>query len=828
MDFFIIFGVIVLIILAILDLVVGVGNDAVNFLNSAIGSRVASFKRIMIVASIGIFIGALSSAGMMEIAREGIFNPEYFSLNEVLIIFLAVMISDVILLDFFNTLGLPTSTTVSILFELLGAAFIVSCFKVLSNNDPMNFLFNINDVTNNIIIGYLNWSKTIQIISGIFLSIFISFTSGILIMFLSRLLFGYQFRKKMKLVGILWASLAMLSMSYFMIYKGLKSSYDTKKISKQELIQYSKVINPKDSIVLDDLVVIQDNNGIVHKFEKKIEKNGTIKYEIFFGSKNIQEMVTYIKDHFIFIFSFVFVFWFVLFFILENYINFNTNKIVVLFGTFSLAMAFAGNDLVNFIGVPLAGWQSYVMFETANAASGGVLNPNNYQMIGLKFPIQTPYFYLIISGLIMILTLWFSKKARSVTETEVKLGSNEENEEKFKANSFARFFVWFSFKLIKIVKNICPNRFLKLVEKQFKPIDLELKEDQPAFDLIRASVNLTVASLLIALATSYKLPLSTTFVSFMVAMGASLADRAWGRETAVYRVSGVLHVIAGWLLTALIAFLIAGLFALILIFLKLKGLILLLFILVATIFYSSYKHRIHRIANEKRKQDIENMDATTKEIVLQKSAQDFLVSLREIQKSYNLFLNGLISENNQKIKEGIKLYNLVNENFSNIKTNLFKVIKKIKVNEQDAAQLYILSNDIMLDLLNCTQRIMSITENHVRNGHKPLTIAQSESIINIQNEVNQHINQVVSYIDLEKYQDDEDIMSNKNEIFKMIEDELSNQVEGIISKNYGFKNTDLVFNILLETKDIVAITNRVSNLYLRLYQGVRPLSKTSN
>jgi hypothetical protein len=220
------------------------------------------------------------------------------------------------------------------------------------------------------------------------------------------------------------------------------------------------------------------------------------------------------------------------------------------------------------------------------------------------------------------------------------------------------------------------------------------------------------------------------------------------------------------------------------------------------------------------------MDATTKDIVLQKSAQDFLISLKEIQKSYNLFLNGLISENNQKIKEGIKLYNLVHENFSNIKTNLFKVIKKIKVNEQDAAQLYILSNDIMLDLLNCTHRIMTITENHVSNGHKPLTIAQSESVQKIQNEVNQHINQVISYIDLEKYQDDEDLKSNKNEIFKMVEDELSKQVEGIISKNYGFKNTDLVFNILLETKDIVAITNRVSNLYLRLYHGVRPLSKT--
>ena len=825
MDFFLLFGVIVLIILAVLDLVVGVGNDAVNFLNSAIGSKVASFKRILIVASIGIFIGALSSAGMMEIAREGIFNPAYFSLNEVLIIFLAVMISDVILLDFFNTLGLPTSTTVSILFELLGAAFIVSCIKVMSNNEPMNFLFNINDVTNNII-GYLNWSKTTQIISGIFLSIFIAFTSGILIMFLSRLLFGYQFRKKMKLVGILWASLAMLSMSYFMIYKGLKSSYDTKEISVEELIQYSKVVNPKDSIILNNTVVISDNNGIVHNFEKKISNSGIIKYEIFFGSKKIKEVVDYIKNHFVFIFSFVFVFWFVLFFILENYINFNTNKIVVLFGTFSLAMAFAGNDLVNFIGVPLAGWQSYVMFETANAASGGVLNPNTYQMIGLKFPIQTPYFYLIISGLIMILTLWFSKKARSVTETEVKLGSHEENEEKFKANKIARFFVWISFKIIKVVKKICPKRFLILINRQFKPLSSENKDDQPAFDLIRASVNLTVASLLIALATSYKLPLSTTFVSFMVAMGASLADRAWGRETAVYRISGVLHVIAGWLLTALIAFLIAGLFALILVLFKLVGLILLLLILFATIFYSNYKHRLKRIASDKRKQDLENMDATTKDIVLQKSAQDFLISLKEIQKSYNLFLNGLISENNQKIKEGIKLYNLVHENFSNIKTNLFKVIKKIKVNEQDAAQLYILSNDIMLDLLNCTHRIMTITENHVSNGHKPLTIAQSESVQKIQNEVNQHINQVISYIDLEKYQDDEDLKSNKNEIFKMVEDELSKQVEGIISKNYGFKNTDLVFNILLETKDIVAITNRVSNLYLRLYHGVRPLSKT--
>ena len=695
MEGFLLLGVIVLAVLAVADLVVGVGNDAVNFLNSAIGSRIGKFRTIMWVATAGIFIGALSSAGMMEIAREGIFNPEYFSLEDVIVIFLAVMITDIFLLDAFNTLGMPTSTTVSIVFELLGASIIVSGYKILSHNEPMNWLFNINDASEGII-GYINWSKTSSIVSSILLSVLICFTLGALIFFFSRLLLSFQFQKRIKTVGLIWASLAMLAMSYFLIYKGLKSTYSSKELSKQEIIDYTKAINPasKDSLVFSEKFSIKDLEGRTLEFKEKTNDKGKVVYEVFFGNKSIKTFINGVKDNMLLFLGGFFVFWIVAFSVLLRF-NVNPLKIVVYAGTFSLAMAFAGNDLVNFIGVPLAGWQSYDMFQTANLNSGGILSSADYKMIGLKFPLQTPYLYLMFAGLVMTLTLWFSKKSRTVTETEVKLGMQEETSEKFNSNSISRGIVRGSVLINKGLTAILPDSIIRYIDRQFVPIIGNDQKEAPAFDMIRASVNLTVASMLIAAATSLKLPLSTTYVSFMVAMGTSLADRAWGRESASYRIAGVLNVIMGWFITAAIAFLVAGVVAIILINFKLYGLILLIFGLVSMVFYTNYYHKKEAERKEKTEDVIKTIDFSI-DRAFQKTSKEIGEGLSVITKAFKLAIDGLITEDKSKIKRAKALNKDLSTYYSDVKNNLFKAIKKSKLNEKQTAQLYILTNDLML------------------------------------------------------------------------------------------------------------------------------------
>lgn len=822
MEGFLLLGVIVLAVLAVADLVVGVGNDAVNFLNSAIGSRIGKFRTIMWVATAGIFIGALSSAGMMEIAREGIFNPEYFSLEDVIVIFLAVMITDIFLLDAFNTLGMPTSTTVSIVFELLGASIIVSGYKILSHNEPMNWLFNINDASEGII-GYINWSKTSSIVSSILLSVLISFTVGALIMFFSRLLFSFQFQKRIKTVGLIWASLAMLAMSYFLIYKGLKSTYSSKELSKQEIIDYTKAINPasKDSLVFSEKFSIKDLEGRTLEFKEKTNDKGKVVYEVFFGNKSIKTFINGVKDNMLLFLGGFFVFWIVAFSVLLRF-NVNPLKIVVYAGTFSLAMAFAGNDLVNFIGVPLAGWQSYDMFQTANLNSGGILSSADYKMIGLKFPLQTPYLYLMFAGLVMTLTLWFSKKSRTVTETEVKLGMQEETSEKFNSNSISRGIVRGSVLINKGLTAILPDSIIRYIDRQFVPIIGNDQKEAPAFDMIRASVNLTVASMLIAAATSLKLPLSTTYVSFMVAMGTSLADRAWGRESASYRIAGVLNVIMGWFITAAIAFLVAGVVAIILINFKLYGLILLIFGLVSMVFYTNYYHKKEAERKEKTEDVIKTIDFSI-DRAFQKTSKEIGEGLSVITKSFKLAIDGLITEDKSKIKRAKALNKDLSTYYSDVKNNLFKAIKKSKLNEKQTAQLYILTNDLMQDMLQSLGFIIEAAEGHVSNAHKPLLENQISLAVKITNEVDQYLSQISNSLERNDYAELSETKRLKKSIFDQIELALSAQVEGITKKDYGFKNTDLTLKILLEIKDLVAISVRFSKLLDRLKRGESPL-----
>lgn len=822
MDFFLYSGLVVLVFMAIMDLVVGVGNDAVNFLNSAIGSKVGSFKTIMWVATGGILLGALSSAGMMEIAREGIFNPEYFSFYDVMIIFLAVMLTDVVLLDAFNTLGLPTSTTVSLIFELLGSAIMVSAFKIMQSNEPLNWLFNINNPSEGVI-GYINWSKTNTIISSILLSVLIAFTTGVIIMFISRMLFSFQYTKRIKYVGVLWVSVAMVAITYFMVFKGLKSTYSSKELTKTELVNYTLAINPKaDTTALNsDKITIRDVSGNEMIFTSKINSKGKQVYKTFYGVESIKEVIKTIQDNLSYFLIGFFILFLVLFSIL-NGLGVNILKILVYVGTFSLAMAFAGNDLVNFIGVPLAGIQSYDLFSSANAVMGGNMSATDYNMIGLKFPMQAPYFYLVLAGIIMILTLWFSSKARTVTETEVKLGSQEEVKEKFNSNMLSRFIVQFAVQLSAVLSNVLPARLQKAINDQFQPLEESSAADAPAFDLIRASVNLTSSSMLIALGTSLKLPLSTTYVTFMVAMGTSLADRAWGRESASYRIAGVINVIMGWFFTAIIAFSIGALMALLLIKFDLYGLGLILLFFGGSLAYSTWHHKKEQTKKAKSEQALHSIDLTT-EAAFQETAKSISRSITSITNSYALSINGLIEEDAGKISTAKKITEELMLYYGDVKSNLYKAIKKSQLTEKQTAQLYILSNDLMLDILESISTINQVCDTHIKNAHKPLKANQITALTDLKSEMEAYLTSIskqLSNYDFEYYGA---IKKSKRSIFDHIEAALSQQVEGVVNKDFGFKNTDINLTILLETKDLVAIAMRFSKLIHRLSNNESPL-----
>lgn len=475
--------IIFLFLLAVFDLSVGVSNDAVNFLNSAIGSKAASFKRILIVASIGVFIGAAMSNGMMDIARHGIFRPEHFSFYDLICIFMAVMVTDIILLDVFNSLGMPTSTTVSMVFELLGATFVVAVIKMAGGID-----LGFNDL--------LNTEKALSVILGIFLSVAVAFFFGTVVQFLSRMIFTFNYRSRLKWKIGIFGGICATAIIYFILIKGAK-----------------------------DLVFMTP------------------------------AVKGWISSHTLLIIAASLVF-FTLLMQLLHAIKVNVLKVIVLMGTFSLAMAFAGNDLVNFIGVPLSGLASFQDF-----AANGSGDAHGFLMDSLNGPSDTPIYFLIGAGVIMVVSLATSGKARNVAKTEIGLGSQQEGDEMFGSSRIARRLVRWTLSAIFWVTRVTPPALRAWFGRRFNTSET-IMEQGAAFDLVRGSVNLVLAGALIALGTSMKLPLSTTFVTFMVAMGTSLADRAWSRESAVFRITGVISVIGGWFITAGAAFIGAGLIVL--------------------------------------------------------------------------------------------------------------------------------------------------------------------------------------------------------------------------------------------------------------------------
>lgn len=638
-----------LFMLAIIDLTVGVSNDAVNFLSSAVGSKAAKLKTVLLVASIGVFVGATFSSGMMDIARHGIFQPQHFYFSDVMCIFLAVVISDVFLLDLFNSLGLPTSTTVSMVFELLGASFIIAIIKISSGS-----------ITDASIVDLLNTDKALTMIISIFLSVAIAFAFGLVVQWISRIIFTFHYRRNLTSKIGIFGGIAVTAILYFMVIKGLKGN----------------TLIPSETRAF-----IDENTGA-----------------LLAG-------------------SFVF---FTLLMQLLHWCKINVLKIVVLIGTFSLALAFAGNDLVNFIGVTLAGLSSFQDF-TANA--NGVA-ADQFLMTSLLESAKTPIYFLIGAGAVMVFALYTSKKARKVLQTSINLSSqqNEEND-MFGSSPLARNVVRVTTNLVNAVSRKTPPSIKNWVNKRFTP--LEEREDV-AFDLIRASVNLVLAGLLIAVGTSMKLPLSTTYVTFMVGMGSSLADRAWGRESAVYRVTGVVSVIGGWFITAGAAFILASLVATIMYFGGLPAMFTMIAIVLYILIHSHLSYNKKQKGNkEDNKMQVIMTSENTEEVwnVLKEHAAETLShTLTFSAETYKRMFEAFSKDDPRPLKGSLS--KIIDEK------NLMKKMRRAETRgmqriEQplifERSTWYHLCTNSCQQMLNTLTRIGEPMKEHTDNSFSPMS-----------------------------------------------------------------------------------------------------------
>ncbi|MBR8534663.1 inorganic phosphate transporter [Carboxylicivirga sediminis] len=722
--------VIVLFALAISDLIVGVSNDAVNFLNSAIGAKAAPYKYIMIVAALGILFGATFSSGMMEVARKGIFNPQYFVFSEIMVIFLAVMITDVILLDVFNTFGMPTSTTVSIVFEILGAAVAVAIIKVANNPD-----MNLSE--------YINTAKALGIISGILLSVVISFSVGALVQYVTRLIFSFDYDKRLNYFGAIWGGIAITAITYFILIKGAKGA------------------SFMDSATKD-----------------------------------------WIKSNGLTIIAISMVGWTFLLQILKLVFKVDILKIIVLTGTFALAMAFAGNDLVNFIGVPLAGFESFKIF----AASGDV----NTSMEALAGKVSTPTYMLIIAGIVMVITLWTSKKAKAVVKTSLDLSRQQEGDERFGSSYFARSLVRASINASNAVNAVIPAAISRGISKQFDSTNYEerrkkLGKDAPAFDMLRASVNLVVASILISIATNMKLPLSTTYVTFMVAMGSSLADRAWGRESAVYRITGVLSVIGGWFFTALSAFTVAFVMALLI---STIG-IWFVAVLVAIAIYVMFRTHIVHKKNTETEVEIDEfeIEEVNGEIhvdkVLEKCRYSVTDILKKISQLYAQAIHDFEAEDRRSLKEINKEVKTINKKAKKLKSNVYPTVKKLQEQSVDSSLYYIQVVDYLREVAHCLSYITEPAYDHLDNNHKVYSPEQFEELNSVRSDVQDFMAKSIKIITQGDYGQLEELIEEQQSIFAKMRDNRKKQLKRIKNEKAGTKVSLLYLNALHETQNLM-------------------------
>ncbi len=732
--------IIALAVLAITDLVVGVSNDAVNFLNSAIGSKAVSFRTVMIVASVGIAFGAISSSGMMEVARKGIFNPEHFVFAEIMIIFMAVMITDILLLDFFNTLGMPTSTTVSIVFELLGAAVAISLVKIMGHDGGVSDLWT-----------YINTDKATEIILGILLSVVIAFSIGALVQFISRLLISFKFEEKPKWAGALFGGFALTSIIYFILVKGLKSA---------------SIFSPE-----------------------------------------ILEMIA--NKQFLFILS-NFVVWTLVSWMISALTKINIYTIVIVMGTFALAMAFAGNDLVNFIGVPLAAMESYTTWSNSGIAA------DKYTMEGLASAVQTPQYLLLLSGMIMVVTLWFSSKAKNVVKTSVDLSRQDEGDERFQPNFLSRQIVKFTINASENIAGLIPDSILKKMDTRFeKPyvyVPKSRVQDLPAFDLVRASVNLMVASVLISIATSMKLPLSTTYVTFMVAMGSSLADRAWGAESAVYRVAGVLNVIGGWFFTAISAFTAAAIIAYII---HLGGIWAIGVLLIIAFFLigKNYLSHTKKMKETKLEQKLERAESNSIIGVIDESAANISLAIKRANKIYSQSIDGLAKHDIDTLKRSKKGINKFDKEVEDLRDNIFYFIKNLDESSVSTSNFYISILSYLQDMTQSLEYIAKAGHKHVHNNHKKLRFNQIKDLKETDGYLDELFTEIETIFETKDFLKLTELIIHKQELFAKVDMKIHKQVERTRTDESSPKNTALYFSLLLETKDLLVATMNLLETY---------------
>lgn len=738
METFYLILVIFLFVLAVFDLSVGVSNDAVNFLNSAIGSRAASFRVIMVIAAVGILVGASLSNGMMDIARHGIYQPQHFFFSEIMCILLAVMLTDVVLLDIFNSLGMPTSTTVSLVFELLGGTVALSLIKIANSDGALQF----GDL--------LNTDKAFTVILAIFLSVAIAFFFGSVVQYISRLLFTFNYKKHSKYFIALFGGLAATSILYFMLIKGLKDSS--------------------------------------------------------FMSESLQDLI-YTDTEKIVWGAFIF---FTILMQILHWMKINVFKVVILLGTFALALAFAGNDLVNFIGVPLVGYSSYIDLM----AQGGTTTTDSFLMNSLLEPAKTPWYFLVGSGLVMVIALATSKKAHNVMKTSLDLSRQAEGNENFGTSPVARVLVRSCNNASSTILSVIPPRMKDWIDSRFNNDEMIL-EDKASFDLVRASVNVVLSGLLIAAGTSLKLPLSTTYVAFMVAMGSSLADRAWGRESAVYRITGVLSVIGGWFITAGAAFMICFLVALIIYIGGIAAMAAMIGLAIYMLVRSqiAYKKKVKKEAlREVVNTTVAKLRETTDShealfLFREHSREELYNVLRFSAESLDKAVHGFMNENLRDLR---KVLVAIEEEKVHLKQ--VKRVGTLGVThlEHDIAVekglYYYQGNDFASEIVFSIRRLTEPSKEHVDNNFKPLSDVQKEDFGKMTDSIVAFLNRCAVMIEKNDYHRIDDYINESVTLTTQLTALKKGELKRIQGQSGSTKVSMVYLNMVQEAQNVVSFT----------------------
>ena len=716
--------VIFLFVLAVFDLVVGVSNDAVNFLQSAVGAKAASFKTILFIAGIGVFIGAALSNGMMDIARHGIYQPEHFYFAEIMCILLAVMLTDVVLLDVFNTMGMPTSTTVSMVFELLGGTFALALIKVYGSDT-----LGLGDL--------INTDKALSVIMAIFVSVAIAFFFGMLVQWLARIVFTFNYTKKMKY------SIAATSIIYFMLIKGLK-----------------------------------DSSFMTPENKHWIQENTAMLIGCFFVFFTILMQVL-------------------------HWCKVNVFKIVVLLGTFALALAFAGNDLVNFIGVPLAGYSSFIDYTTNGTAAG----PDGFLMTSLLGPAKTPWYFLIGAGVIMVYALCTSKKAHNVIKTSVDLSRQDEGEESFGSTPIARTLVRFSMTIANGLSKVMPESGKRWIETRFQK-DEAIIADGAAFDLVRASINLVLAGLLIALGTSLKLPLSTTYVTFMVAMGTSLADRAWGRDSAVFRITGVLSVIGGWFITAGAAFTICFFVTFVIHF---GGTIAIIALIGLAVFMLIRSQVMYKKRKEKEKgnatikqlmQSTDNMEILE---LLRKHTREELGKILEFtEDNFERTVTAFLHENLRGLRRAMGSVKFEKQLIKQMKrTGTLAMCRLDNNTVLEKGLYYYQGNDFASELVYSVGRLCEPCLEHIDNNFKPLDTIQKGEFADVTEDIVYLLQVCRHKLENNNYNNFEEDIHKANDLNGQLAHLKREELQRIQSQSGSIKVSMVYLTMIQEAQNIV-------------------------